>query len=101
MKNDRLTSSATVVVRKAAHDCFRIGLPGTPVFLVSRAMAATLRRKLNAVFAKGCEKHGAMHCIECEKRCRWCGDDGEMVKREAARVCTNCAWAYDNGDIVT
>jgi hypothetical protein len=45
-------------------------------------------------------KHGiAWGCIECEKRCEWCGDDTpEMPTRDGARVCENCAWQYDQDE---
>lgn len=42
-----------------------------------------------------CRLHGVEWCIDCEKRCEWCGDDGHMETREADRVCENCAYEYD------
>ena len=48
--------------------------------------------------AGACEKHGAEGCIECEKRCVGCGDDGDMTERHGERVCENCAWAHDHGE---
>lgn len=65
---------------------------GTPL---SREHAAKVRKWLDRFFAVGCEKHGAEGCVECEKRCTWCGDDGDMKRREGVRVCENCAWDYD------
>lgn len=66
---------------------------------LSREDAARLRQWLNDYFAVGCEKHGAEACIECEGRCVWCGDAGEMRDRDGQRVCENCAWQFDNGDM--
>lgn len=40
-------------------------------------------------------KHGNLACIECERRCVWCGDDGTMFERDGARVCENCAYEHD------
>jgi len=65
---------------------------------LTREDAARLRKWLNDFFARGCEKHGAEGCIECEKRCMWCGVDGDMTKRDGDRVCECCAYSYDQGD---
>lgn len=40
-------------------------------------------------------KHGVLRCIECEKRCEWCGDDSDMQERAGQHVCVNCAFSYD------
>lgn len=69
---------------------------GTPVL---RSDFAAMRKWLEAFFAVGCEKHGAEGCIECENRCQWCGDDGDMTQRKGDRVCENCAFQFDAGDI--
>ena len=42
-----------------------------------------------------CRLHGVEWCIDCEKRCEWCGDDGTMLERDGDRVCENCAFEHD------
>ncbi len=69
---------------------------GTPIL---RTDLVELRKWLNTYFAKGCESHGVERCIECENRCQWCGDDGDMTQRDGDRVCENCAWSLDEGEL--
>jgi hypothetical protein len=64
---------------------------------LSREDAAKLRKWLNEFFAKGCEKHGAEGCIECERRCIQCGDEG-FAERDGDRLCENCVYEFDNGE---
>lgn len=45
-----------------------------------------------------CTEHGSLRCIECEKRCESCGDDGTMSQRHGQRLCENCAWDHDHGE---
>lgn len=58
-----------------------------------KAEVARLKRHIaNPDF---CAAHGVQRCIECEKRCQWCGDDGDMVERAGVRVCENCDYEQE------
>lgn len=42
-----------------------------------------------------CVVHGSEGCVECEKRCEECGDDGQMFERDGDRLCENCTYDVD------
>lgn len=62
---------------------------------LTRGNLIAMKRWLEEFFAVGCEAHGAEGCIECEKRCEWCGVDGDMEERDGERICEDCAYMDD------
>ena len=85
----RMLETETPPVKLRARDRCALAYLVTTKLLAARREIANPRR---------CARHGSQGCIDCEKRCECCGDNGSMGERHGQRLCENCVWDHDQGN---